>query len=155
MTLEKQNKDNFFDSSLKAGLYVITCKSKQKHYIGQSKYVTPRLNAHKSKLRRGCHENIDMQKDFNEFGENCFLFQKLYFGIGSSKIEREHFETLILLTLHCLVIIVIIFIAIGENERPKQTLFTERNILPKPEKLKELQNLVKNPFLLVMNKAMW
>lgn len=94
-----KNKENLFDSSLKAGLYLINCKPKQKYYIGQSGNVIPRLNAHKSKLRRNCHENREMQKDFNLLGLNCFTFQKLNFGIGCDKKEREKFETLILLTL--------------------------------------------------------
>jgi len=45
-----------------------------------------------------------MQKDFILFSsakycESCFLFQKLYFGLGSTKTERLNFETIILSTI--------------------------------------------------------
>nr|YP_009310740.1 putative GIY-YIG homing endonuclease [Oedocladium carolinianum]AOT84359.1 putative GIY-YIG homing endonuclease [Oedocladium carolinianum] len=98
-TTNSKNKENLFDISLKSGLYLITCLPLQKHYIGQSGYVTRRLNVHKSLLRRGIHQNRTMQKDFEEYGENAFFFQKLYFGNCLSKEERENFETLILSTL--------------------------------------------------------
>jgi group I intron endonuclease len=94
-----KNKENLFDSSLKSGLYVITCIPLQKHYLGQSSYITRRLNAHKSALNRGIHENAEMQKDYNKYGENAFIFQKLYFGHAFPKETRENFETLILSTL--------------------------------------------------------
>lgn len=94
-----KNKGNLFDSAIKSGIYVITCVPAKKYYIGQSSAVTRRLNAHKSKLRRGCHENRFMQKDFNLYGEDSFLFQKLYFGAGLPKSDLEKLETNILATL--------------------------------------------------------
>lgn len=94
-----KNKENLFDISLKSGLYLITCISIEKHYVGESEYATRRLNAHKSALRRGVHENNEMQKDFDKYGINDFLFQKLHFGKSFSKEERQKFETLLLSTL--------------------------------------------------------
>nr|YP_010987505.1 GIY-YIG homing endonuclease [Hydrocytium acuminatum]WOR09550.1 GIY-YIG homing endonuclease [Hydrocytium acuminatum] len=100
MTLKNmKNKENLFDPSLKAGLYLITCIPIEKHYVGESEYVTRRLNAHKSTLRRGIHENNEMQRDFDKYGINAFLFQKLYFGKSLPKEKRQNFETLILSTL--------------------------------------------------------
>lgn len=92
-------KKNLFDLSVKPGLYIITCLSNQRHYIGESNNVTARLTAHKNKLRRKIHENFTLQKDFNLYGEENFRFQKLYFGSGLAKEQRQHFETIILLTL--------------------------------------------------------
>nr|YP_636222.1 putative site-specific DNA endonuclease [Tupiella akineta]AAV80645.1 putative site-specific DNA endonuclease [Tupiella akineta] len=94
-----KKKENLFDLSLKAGLYVITCLANRKHYIGESGNVTPRLNAHKNKLRRGYHENQALQKDFHLYGEKLFIFQKLLLGAGLSKDQRLDLENLILLTL--------------------------------------------------------
>jgi len=102
LTLEKKNKknkENLFDPSLKSGLYLITCISAETHYVGQSEYVTRRLNAHKSALRRRIHENKEMQTDFDKYGIEGFLFQKLLFGKCFPKEEREKFETIILSTL--------------------------------------------------------
>lgn len=84
---------------LTAGLYVITCLLQQKHYIGESATVTSRLRAHKSRLRRGIHENRLLQADFHKYGEEAFLFQWLLFGFGQTQTSRQHFETLILETL--------------------------------------------------------
>lgn len=94
-----RNKENLFDPSLKSGLYLITCIPAEKHYVGESEYVTRLLNAHKSALRRGIHENKNMQKDFDQYGIEKFLFQKLLFGKCLPKDERAKCETIILSTL--------------------------------------------------------
>ena len=96
----KHNKENLFDSSLKSGLYLICCLSTKKYYIGCSNHVQRRLTAHKAKLKRQCHENRMLQKDFDQYGEQNFLFQKLYLGVGSDKTELEKLETLVLQTLN-------------------------------------------------------
>jgi group I intron endonuclease len=88
-----------FDSSLKSGIYVITCLPLEKHYVGMSQHTTRRINAHKSKLNRNCHECKDLQQDFNTYGINNFVFKKLIFGTGLPKNELEEMETLILVTL--------------------------------------------------------
>lgn len=98
---------HLFRSSLRAdfqpstaGLYVITCLPQQKHYIGESATVTSRsrsrLRAHKSRLRRGIHENSLLQVDFQKYGEDAFLFHWLLFGFGQTQTSRQHLETLIL-----------------------------------------------------------
>ena len=61
-----------FDSSLKSGIYVITCLPLEKHYVGMSQHTTRRLNAHKSKLYRNCHDCRSLQEDFNTYGLFCF-----------------------------------------------------------------------------------
>ena len=91
-------KENLFDFE-KSGIYLISCIKKQKHYIGESNNITARLCAHKNKLKRNIHENKELQSDFNEYGEEFFLFQKLLFGNGLDKEKRLKLETIILLTL--------------------------------------------------------
>lgn len=92
-------KHPFFDSSLKSGIYVITCVPVQKHYVGESGSVNARLTAHKSHLRRGIHPNTQLQEDFKRYTEKAFVFQKLLFGCGACKTQREILETHILVTL--------------------------------------------------------
>jgi hypothetical protein len=58
-----------------------------------------RVNAHKSTLRRNCHENSQLQLDYNTYGENKFDFKKLVFGAGLAKDALEQLETIILITL--------------------------------------------------------
>nr|QWL15254.1 hypothetical protein [Ulva rigida] len=91
-------KENLFGFT-KSGIYVISCIKKQKYYIGQSQNVTTRLCNHKNKLRRNIHENTQLQSDFNQYGEQSFIFQKLIFGNGLTKQKRLKLETTILLTL--------------------------------------------------------
>lgn len=92
-------KQSFFPSTIKSGLYVITCVPKQKHYVGQSSHVQRRLTAHKNQLRKGIHSNQDLQQDFRTYGESNFVFQKLLFGFDANLADRERLETLILETL--------------------------------------------------------
>jgi group I intron endonuclease len=92
--------NSLFPSSLKSGIYSITCKPLQKHYIGISKSVKPRLNAHKNALKRNLHFCRELQNDFNKYGIDNFLFQKLNIGVGLEKAELENLETTILLTLN-------------------------------------------------------
>lgn len=88
-----------FDLSNKSGTYIITSLSLDKYYIGVSNNVTSRLNAHKSILKRNCHQCAQLQKDFNMYGEDQFVFKKLLFGVGQPKNKLEELETIILTTL--------------------------------------------------------
>ena len=94
-------KKKLFDSSLKSGIYKITCKKPgaEKHYIGYSSHVVRRLNTHKNKLRRKIHECKQLQTDFHNYGENLFIFERLLIGTGENKKRLEELETTILLTL--------------------------------------------------------
>lgn len=47
------------------GVYVIINKTKRKCYIGQADDLQNRLSSHQSKLSKGNHEIIEMQKDYN------------------------------------------------------------------------------------------
>lgn len=89
----------FFPPYLKFGLYLIICIPLEKHYIGISQSVSSRLNAHKNCLKRNCHFCQELQKDFNKYGLEQFLFQKLFLGVGLEKSELENLETIVLLTL--------------------------------------------------------
>ena len=92
-------KENLF-AFKKSGIYLVSCLQNKKYYIGESENVTARLCAHKNKLRKNIHENKELQSDFNYYGENNFLFQKLIFGYGLDKKNRLKLETQILLTLN-------------------------------------------------------
>jgi group I intron endonuclease len=88
-----------FASTLKSGLYLIMCVPLEKYYIGQSSNVTRRINAHKSTLRRNCHENSQLQKDYITYGVDSFIFKKLLLGVGCDAKVLESLETDVLLTL--------------------------------------------------------
>lgn len=56
------------------GIYSITNIINNKKYIGQSVDVKSRLRNHKWELRHNRHFNNHLQKSFNKYGENCFVF---------------------------------------------------------------------------------
>jgi group I intron endonuclease len=60
-----------------AGTYQIICKENGKKYVGSSLNVKARLTGHRSYLRRNAHGNIHLQRAWNKYGENCFIFEPI------------------------------------------------------------------------------
>lgn len=56
------------------GIYSITNIANNKKYIGQSVDVKTRIRNHKWALRHNQHQNDHLQKSFNKYGEDCFIF---------------------------------------------------------------------------------
>lgn len=56
------------------GIYSITNIINGKKYIGQSINVENRIVNHKSSLKHNRHENDHLQKSFNKYGADCFVF---------------------------------------------------------------------------------
>lgn len=54
------------------GIYLITCLSNGKTYIGSSKCIYHRVKRHLSELRRNTHANPILQNCFNKYGEDDF-----------------------------------------------------------------------------------
>ncbi len=59
------------------GVYQISNLINNKVLIGASMNLEGILNRHKFELKMGSHKNIDLQKDWNEFGEEKFTFEIL------------------------------------------------------------------------------
>jgi len=60
-----------------AGIYSITNKTTGKRYIGQTVYLNGRKGDHLLNLRRNQHDNDYLQKAFNKYGEEDFIFEVL------------------------------------------------------------------------------
>ena len=60
---------------MKAGVYKITCLVNNMVYVGGSTHVKQRWYGHKSMLRHNKHTNPILQDDWNEFGEDSFVFE--------------------------------------------------------------------------------
>ena len=56
------------------GIYQIKNMKNGKIYIGSSKNLQGKINSHKFQLKNGLHVNKEMQKDFNDIGEENFSF---------------------------------------------------------------------------------
>lgn len=61
------------------GIFVFTCSSPKRAYVGKSKGVGVAKRVTKCKLKRGNFHNQEMQKDFNENPDNFDLVGKMYF----------------------------------------------------------------------------
>lgn len=61
----------------KPGVYSIVCNVTGRVYVGSSLAVRGRLNAHRSCLRRGVHDNPILQAAWVKYGETAFRFEVL------------------------------------------------------------------------------
>ena len=59
------------------GIYKIYCKATNKYYIGQSVNIDKRLKTHLNELKNNKHINQRLQEDFNTYGEDFFIFEKI------------------------------------------------------------------------------
>jgi group I intron endonuclease len=68
------------------GIYLIYCLANQRVYIGQSKNIMKRLGCHLASLKKGNHENDYLQKAYNKYGDDMFVFRPIE-SIENSSLE--------------------------------------------------------------------
>lgn len=73
------------------GIYCIENMSNNKKYIGLSRNIEQRWNEHRSKLRRGKHGNIYLQRAWNNCGEDSFKFYIIELCDSNILSEREEY----------------------------------------------------------------
>jgi group I intron endonuclease len=74
------------------GVYIILCLVNNKRYYGESTNISRRLSQHKSRLRRNIHEVIELQRDWNLYGESFFEFSSLFISKDCDKAQRVVLE---------------------------------------------------------------
>ena len=74
-----------------SGIYRIKCLVNDKVYIGESTNVRSRIRQHLYNLRRGTHDNISLQNDWNLYGEDSFYIYCLEYCEDEELWEREEF----------------------------------------------------------------
>lgn len=75
-----------------AGIYHIRNTMTGRFYIGRTGCIYHRWIAHRSELNRGKHKNRELQKDWNNFGEECFEFVLVLETnnyLETQRLERE------------------------------------------------------------------
>ena len=73
----------------KFGIYKITCKVNNKIYIGSTEVCfKQRFTKHKQRLRNNYHENDYLQKSWNKYGEDNFVFEILEEISDKSKVKE-------------------------------------------------------------------
>ena len=79
-----------------SGIYQIRNIKNNKVYIGSSARLYYRKIEHFSRLRNNSHDNSYLQKSWNKYGEENFVFEILEYCEENSLLEREqhYFDTL-------------------------------------------------------------
>ena len=79
----------FFNIMKKFGIYKIICKVNNKIYIGSTEVCfKQRFKKHKQKHRNNYHENDYLQKSWNKYGEDNFVFEILEEILDKSKVKE-------------------------------------------------------------------
>lgn len=73
MTLQNLLIDKNLSKS-SSGIYLIYCSASQKGYIGRARNIASRWKTHKTRLRKGIHENPHLQRAWKKYGESVFVF---------------------------------------------------------------------------------
>lgn len=74
---------------MKSGIYRIRNLFTMKCYIGSSINLAARKTAHFSELRRNKHRNIYLQRSYNLYGVNAFVFEVIEYVKVDDLIARE------------------------------------------------------------------
>nr|ALO21030.1 putative GIY-YIG homing endonuclease [Lobochlamys segnis] len=74
------------------GVYMVLCLVNNKRYYGESKNISQRISQHKSRLRRNIHEILELQRDFNLYGEESFEFSAIYLSKDFTLEQRVALE---------------------------------------------------------------
>lgn len=73
------------------GIYKITCTVTNECYIGQSTSISRRWSNHKRELKQGVHYNKHLQRAYNLYGKENFIYEILELCPANKLNEREQF----------------------------------------------------------------
>lgn len=75
-----------------SGVYLITCTANGRIYVGSSVNIPKRWRDHKSRLNKGTHSNLHLQRAWDKHGQEAFTFTVLERCTRDVLLEREqHF----------------------------------------------------------------
>lgn len=75
-----------------SGVYIITCITNGKHYIGSSsRDITDRISLHKSMLLYNRHHSILLQRAYNKYGIYSFTYKILEYCNSDQCVLREQY----------------------------------------------------------------
>lgn len=77
------------DAKNVSGVYCIKNTKNNKIYVGSSKNIYKRLNAHRSGLRKNYHHNVHLQRSWNKNGEDKFEYYIIKETQDLIQIEQE------------------------------------------------------------------
>jgi GIY-YIG catalytic domain len=74
---KKALKLNYLQTPRPMGIFAVRCLANEKMFIGQSENLDGIFNRIKFQLNADCHNQKDLQADWNEFGSEKFEFEVL------------------------------------------------------------------------------
>ena len=74
-----------------SGIYKITCTANKRIYIGSAANLRQRKNLHAHELRQNKHGNRHLQRAWNKYGEQAFIFEVLELVLPISLTAREQY----------------------------------------------------------------
>jgi hypothetical protein len=77
MKSKKELKDGYKEMKFKIGVFQIRNIVNNKIYIESSTDLVAIWNRNRFQLRNGLHNNVSLQKDWKEFGEENFVYEIL------------------------------------------------------------------------------
>ncbi len=77
MRSRKEIKESYKEMKFKIGVYQIRNISNNKIYVGSSTNLAAIWNRQKFQLNYGSHPNTVLQKEWNEYGQENFVFEIL------------------------------------------------------------------------------
>jgi spore coat protein CotH len=97
MKTRKEIKEEYKQMKFLIGVFQVKNLSNNKVFIDNSVDVFAKWNRHKTELRFGNHKNRELQKDWNEKGEDNFVFEVLSELKHDDSIEANYPKELKLL----------------------------------------------------------
>jgi hypothetical protein len=77
MTDKKEIKKAYKQKPPDMGIYQVKNRASGKIYVGRAMDLHGKLNSERFQLKNGMHMNRELQKDFNDLGEEKFAFEVL------------------------------------------------------------------------------
>lgn len=75
----------------RSGIYAIVNLANNKLYIGSAASLSNRKQKHLSDLNTGKHHNRYLQRVYNKYGKDYFIFKVVEYSEKESLLEREQF----------------------------------------------------------------
>lgn len=72
---KKELKEQYLQMKPDMGIFIIRCKVNNKYYIEATQDLKSRMNRAVFQLKFGSHPDKELQKDWNELGENNFIVE--------------------------------------------------------------------------------
>ena len=79
------------DLKNKSGIYQIRNLINNKIYVGSAVNLKKRFNTHLYQLKTNIHENYKLQRDFDKYGEQNFIFEVIEFCKPDVRYEIEQY----------------------------------------------------------------